>query len=302
MNNLVVTSGNKYIDIDAYAGCIAYAKLLNNIGYSSISITTSKYNGSISSVIKKLSYKLDDYNPDENDEYIILDVSNPNMFDNVVNLDKVIEVIDHHTGFEGYWSEKKIKTKIEFIGSICTIIFERYKEYDKLELLDRDLCKLLIAGILDNTLNLKAAITTKRDEIAYNELLKIGNIEDNWASEYFLSCQKEIENNLEETIVNDIKIENFGELLPNIFGQLLTFDKYPIIRKIDLIKNIFNKYEQEWMFNLISLKDGKSYIIAEPIELRRKLELFFNKKFEDNILILDKFMLRKEIIKKARNN
>ena len=28
---VIVTLGGKYIDIDAYAGCIAYAKLLNLI-------------------------------------------------------------------------------------------------------------------------------------------------------------------------------------------------------------------------------------------------------------------------------
>lgn len=36
---VVVTSGKKYIDIDAYAGCIAYAKLLNlkrKINYDNI--------------------------------------------------------------------------------------------------------------------------------------------------------------------------------------------------------------------------------------------------------------------------
>lgn len=300
MNKLVVTSGKKYIDIDGYAGCIAYSKLLNNIGYNSVAVTSANYNNSISSIIKDLNFKFDDYEPSSDDDFIILDVSNPDMFDDKAKMDKIINIIDHHTGFEDYCKKKGIETEIEFIGSICTIIFEKYEYYNKWELLDTNLCKLLIAGILDNTLNLKASITTERDKKAYNKLLEIGNINENWSDEYFLSCQKAIEQNLERSIINDIKVEYVGDTLPNVFGQLLVFDKTSILEEMNLIKSIFNKYGTEWLLNLISLKDGKSYIIAETSETRNKLELFFNTKFQDNILVLNKFMLRKEIMKKAR--
>ena len=40
---VVVTSGKKYIDIDAYASCIAYAKLLNLKGIKARAISTAKY-------------------------------------------------------------------------------------------------------------------------------------------------------------------------------------------------------------------------------------------------------------------
>jgi len=225
MSKIVVTSGRKYIDIDAYAGCIAYSKLLNSNGMDSIPITTAKYNESISKIIIDLGLKLENYIPTAEDKIIILDVSNPDMFDESINIENVIEIIDHHTGYENYWKEKNIKADIEFIGSVCTIIFEKFEDNNKINLLDENICKLLIAGILDNTLNLKASITTERDKIAYRKLLEIGEINEEWSEKYFISCQESIEKDLEQAIINDMKIEYVNDLLPKVFGQLLVFDE-----------------------------------------------------------------------------
>jgi inorganic pyrophosphatase len=169
-----------------------------------------------------------------------------------------------------------------------------------MEMLDENLCKLLIAGILDNTLNLKASVTTDRDKIAYNKLLEIGKIEEAWSEKYFISCQELIEKDLEQAIINDMKIEYVSELLPKVFGQLLVYNKDSIINNMSLIKEVFNRYDKDWMLNLISLKEGKSYIFASSTAVINELETLFSNKFEGNVLVLDKFMLRKEIMKMAR--
>ena len=43
----IVTSGSRYIDIDAYASCIAYANLLNLKGIEAKAVSTAKINESI---------------------------------------------------------------------------------------------------------------------------------------------------------------------------------------------------------------------------------------------------------------
>ena len=55
------------------------------------------------------------------------------------------------------------------------------------------------------------------------------------------------------------------------------------------------------MLNLISLEDGKSYIIANNECVKIRLERLFNSTFTNDIMQLDNVWLRKEIIKKARN-
>lgn len=301
MSNIIITSGRRYIDIDAYASMIAYRELLratndNNI----IASTTATLNQSVPPLILNLKYNLDRPINNENNKYILLDVSNPSFFDEQIKPNKIIEIIDHHTGFEQYWDAyPNIKTQIEFIGSVCTLIYEKIIQSGHTEILDTDLCKLLIAAILDNTLNLKASITTDRDHKAYSELLKLGNVSEIFYKEYFSACESEIMKDFEKAIKDDLKIEKVG-ILPEVIGQMivLNLDKF----NHEKMNEIFADYP-EWMMNVILLEEGKSYIyFGGGDDVKQRLEQLFNKKCEnDNLLILDKFLLRKQIMKKARN-
>lgn len=300
---IIITSGKKYIDIDAYAGIFAYKMLLQSLGYHNVfAVTTATENKSISPIIKDLGFEFDNISLNKNTKFIILDVSNPDFFDKIVKHENILEIIDHHTGYEEYWKNfKYIKTNIDFIGSICTIIYEKFEKENKTNLLNTKICKLLIAGILDNTLNLKSNITTARDIQAYNKLLQIGNIDENWYIEYFNSCYKNIEDNIEIAIKNDIKIETINHILPPVFGQLIVLDKKVIFNNIEKVYNIFKDYNS-WVLNVICLTDGKSYLFFNNIQVRRNLELLFNTTTSENFIVLDKFMLRKEIMKLAREN
>ena len=298
----IVTSGNKYIDIDAYAGIIAYANLLNSKGISAKAVSTAKLNESITSSLLNLNVNLNEYEPSDDDEFIIIDVSNKDYFDKVVDERKIIEVIDHHTGFEEYWKNiLQKKSRIEFIGSVATIIVEDYEKENLLPSLSKEIAILLMSAILDNTLNFKAKVTTKRDVIAYRKLAQIAGDIDNYEEKYFLECQKNIETNLVNSIENDTKIEKICDILPQAFSQLTLWNKKFIFENIDIIYKTLNRISEEWMLNLISLEDGKSYIIANNECVKIRLERLFNSTFTNDIMQLDNVWLRKEIIKKARN-
>lgn len=294
---VVVTSGKKYIDIDAYAGCIAYAQLLNLKGIKSKAISKAKLNESITKSLLNLNIKLDKYEPKEDDEYIIIDVSNKNYFDTFVREEKIIEIIDHHVGHEKYWKNKlKEKAKIEFIGSVATIIVELYEKENLINKISKDLAILLISAILDNTLNLKAKITTQRDIIAYKKLEKIIN-DKSYPEKYFNECQLQITENLKTAIENDTKIENITPILPPIFAQLTIWDKEKILNYKQIIYKTLNNLGTKWMMNLICLKDGKSYLLVKDLEVQENIEKLFNKRFQKEIMELDNVWLRKEIIK-----
>lgn len=296
--NLVVTSGRKYIDIDAYASMIAYRELLKKQRNNATASTLAILNQSIPSFILKLKYHLDSTKVVKDAKYIVLDTSNPEFFDERVTTENLTEIIDHHTGFEDYWKNyPKVRTQIEFIGSVCTIIYERIIASGHKNILDTDLCKMLAAGILDNTLNLKSSITTDRDCIAYEQLMKIGRLPDNYYAEYFTACESEILKDFARAIKDDIKIEKVGTL-PEVIGQMviLNIDSF----NIEEMKKVFAEYP-EWLMNVISMEDGKSYLYFGGDTVRERLEKLFDKQcVTDNLLILDKFLLRKQIMKKAR--
>lgn len=299
---IIVTAGNKYLDIDAYASGIAYSVLLNSLGKESVFATSAKLNMSVCSLIKDLGYKVETkYQPKYDDKFIIVDLSNPEFFDNIVDINNIIEVIDHHTGFERYWKDQNCKNQIEFIGSVATIIYEKFVENNKTNLLDSNLCKLLVSAILDNTLNLKSSITSKRDIEAYEQLKKLGALDKSFDDEYFTSCQQSINEDVVGSVRNDVKIENVSQLLPRVFGQLTIYNKEPIFEKLNEISSLFNDYHEPWLLNIICIKDGKSYIYSSDSIAKNNLELLFDSKFDNDILTLPKFMLRKEIMKMARN-
>ena len=299
---ILVTSGSKYIDIDAYAGIIAYSNLLRLKGIQSKAVSTAKLNESITSSLLELNTKLDKYEEKEDNEFIIIDVSNKDYFDDIVQENRIVEVIDHHTGFEEYWKNKLgEKSKIEFIGSVATLIVEDYEKENLLEKMSEDIAILLMSAILDNTLNFQAKVTNERDRIAYKKLQKIANVEDNYAEKYFLECQQNIERDLKMAIENDTKVEKICDLLPTVFGQLTLWNKEFILANKKIVYETLNNINKEWMMNLISLEDAKSYIISEDIKVKAGLERLFNKPFEKDILELENVWLRKEIIKKAKN-
>ena len=298
---IVITSGSRYIDIDAYATCIGYRELLKLKGIEAKAITTAKLNESVTKSLLKLNIRLDEYKPQETDEFIVIDVSDKEYFDNIVKLDNIIEIIDHHVGFEEEWKQKLgEKSNIEFIGAVATIIVEAYENENLLDKMNSDVAYLLMAAILDNTLNFKAKITTERDKIAYEKLEKIvGNNE--YSERYFLECQHDIEENLAEAISNDTKLDNINEIIPYVFGQLTVWDKKNIINNKKIIYDVLNSFGNEWMMNLICLKDGKSYIVCENPNVKTRLEKLMENKFIEDIMTLPEVWLRKEIIKKSKN-
>lgn len=294
-----ITGGTKYMDIDAYASCIAYAKLLNSIGVEAKAVTTALANNkSITPTLKNLNYKLEKAET-KKDKSIILDICDPSKIDKKILKSHIIEVIDHHPSktFENYWYLRGISLQIEEIGSICTIIFEKIIAENKVNILDTGLCMLLAAGIIDNTLNLKANITKKRDINAYNKLVGLGNLNEDFAQIYLEECQNTIEGNLRERIKEDLKTNIRIIGLPSHIWQLFIIDINKFLKRKIEIKNIMNEYKKRWIINIISLQEEKSYIISNDQSSLISIKNTIGGYLDDDILILPKFLLRKEIIK-----
>lgn len=296
---IIITSGKRYIDIDAYASCIAYRELLKICGIEAKFISNSILNYSITKSLLNLPFFIDKYEINKNDKFIIIDLSNKEFFEEFVQENNIIEIIDHHPGFEDYWNNKLMeKSHIEQIGSVATIIVEKYEEYDLLNKMSKDIAKLLMAAILDNTLNFTANITKQRDKDAYNKLEKLTNDID-FRTKYFSEIQSTIESDLINSIVNDIKIEETCKYLPKTLGQLTVYDTTTIFKKLKEIKTIMNTHDKKWLINIICLKENKSYIICSGEDVKNNIEKLYNTNSKSNIITLHPSVLRKEIIKRG---
>lgn len=296
----IITSGSKYIDIDAYASCIAYRELFKLKGIEAISVSTSKLNESITEQILECKQSLDSYQESEEQEFIILDVSEEIYFDTIVKKDKIVELIDHHPGFETVWKEKLgEKAQIESIGAVATIMVEKYQEEHLLNKMEKEVAYMLMAAILDNTLNFKAKITTNRDVMAYKKLQKIVSDNGKYCETYFLECQKIIEHDLINSIHNDTKVGIYHQLLPNVIAQLTVWDKTNIMKQLEIIYQVLDRYDNNWIMNLICIKDAKSYIISKHEKVKMQMQKLMHHTFNGNIMELPEVWLRKELIKEA---
>ena len=296
---IVLTVGKSYVDIDGYASCLAYRELLKIKGIESKFVTHASLNYSITKSLMNLPYSIDNYKVNEEDEFIILDLSNKDFFPDFVRKEKIIELIDHHPGFEKYWNDKLNENSIiEQIGSVATIIVEKYEQSSLIEKMDKSIAKLLMAAILDNTLNFTAKITNDRDIKAYCKLQSITG-ELDFANEYFNECQNTILGNLQESIINDLKYQKTNNYLPDTFGQLTIWDINGLQSKMDKVKQIMYDKSEKWIINIICLKDNTSYVIYSDNKVRNRFNELFNCYYNDELLILKPAKLRKEIMSEA---
>lgn len=295
---IAITTGEKYIDIDGYASMIAYRELQRSLGEDAHAISSAMPNASVPPLIQSLGYQLDQTPIVDGVKFILVDISNPDFIDDTITESDIIEILDHHAGFESYWSTKGVKAEIETIGAVCTMVYEKIISHGKRGILDADLCKLLIAGILDNTLNLRADITTERDIDAYNNLKAISGVADDWGREYFAACDAEKAKDYKKAILDDLKIERVSSEFPETIGQIVL--ESPSNINYQIIADALTDYE-DWLMNVISLRDGKSYLYFKGNGVKKYLEeLFGTSSKNDYLIVFDHFLLRKQILKQIR--
>lgn len=302
----VVTSGSAYVDIDAYAGSVSYAELLQVQGDKAVAVSTAPLNESISETVRSWQAPLKtEFSSSGDDTFTLIDVSDPDYFDKIVDPNRVDEVIDHHPGFEQYWQERiGEKAHIEFIGAACTLVYERWKAADLLGKMSVVSARLLVCGILDNTLNFGAKVTTQRDIDAYDTLLAQADLPDDWTAQYFTECQEAILGDAVAAIQNDTKTLTFKSFeQPICFGQLVVWDgKQVLAEHSDVLREALSAVKPEWFMNLISVGERKSYFVTDNQLVQGWLTELLGVQFDGSVAIADRLWLRKEVIKQDIEN
>lgn len=302
---VIITAGSAYLDIDAYACCVAMAELLQLKGINAIAYSTALCNYSVCKSLIEAGQVVDCLPSDcnaEDAEYIIADVSDPEFIKKAVPLTKIIEVYDHHVGFEDYWKSRiGENSHIEFIGAAATLIFREWKKAGLLDRMTRATALLLIAAILDNTLNLMSSNTTQEDIDAFHELCGKEDIDKEWCAAYFSEVQAGVEADLRNALMGDVKNLRDTAVLPSRIAQLCVWDAHRILDILDVIRTWFDD-GKVWMINIIDLQEGRSYFVCDDAYHQKEIERVFGVHFASGVARSSVPYLRKEIIKKAYFN
>lgn len=297
----IVTAGFSYTDIDAYAGIIAYAELLRAQGIDGQAVSTAPTNESVSKTI--LSWQPDiqtTYTPNDKDTYTLIDISDPEWFEKFVSLDRIDEVVDHRPGFEEYWQQQiGDGATIEPVGSACTQVYEKWKASGLLDQMSVTAARLLVCGVLDNTLNLKATVTALRDHEAYNDLLSRADLPEDWSAQYFTEVQEAILADAVTAVQNDTKMLNFKTFDNTLcVGQFAVWDGHIALeRHQNALASALSDMQPQWFMNLISVGEGKSYFVSNDAGVKEWLSALLGISFEGNTATAERMWLRKEILK-----
>lgn len=302
-NFTVITAGSTYLDIDACACCIAMQELLQLKGENAIAYSNAPCNYSVCQSLiteAQITKSFSQYFHSENTNYIIVDVSDPDFLKDSVPLDQVTAVYDHHTGFENYWKSRMgDNTHIEFLGAAATLIYREWKKSGLQNKMSRSTAKLLIAAILDNTLNLTSSNTTPEDIETFNELCRKANVTEDWCASYFTEVQANVEADLQNALLNDTKTVRNNEVLPPHVAQIAVWDTHSILERLPEIRQWFGETDS-WMLNVIDIQHRCSYFVCDNEIYQQKISEFFDIRFTSSIAKTPFSYLRKEIIKKTQ--
>jgi inorganic pyrophosphatase/manganese-dependent inorganic pyrophosphatase len=301
----IITAGSNYLDIDAYACCIALQELLALQGEKAIAYSPAPYNYSICDFLVEkglLVTTLPAEFQKENVGYVIVDVSDPDYIRDTAILDRVVAVYDHHVGFEEYWASRiGENSHIEFIGAAATLIYREWQKVGLQDKMSRSTALLLIAAILDNTLNLTSPITTSEDIEVFEALCQKENVDADWCASYFLKVQEAVEKDLQNALLHDLKKLSNPKILPPRVAQLCVWNGENLFRRLPEIRQWL--YEADsWFLNVIDIHQNCSYFVCDDGEYQKKIEIIFDVCFKEGVAKTTVPYLRKEIIKKCMEN
>jgi inorganic pyrophosphatase/exopolyphosphatase len=300
MAKTIITSGATYVDIDAVACAYLYKDILTAKGIESEIVFPGPINSSVTKSMLDWGVVINKDISDRDVRFVVVDVSERSKFPSFVTDDKIDVVYDHRLMFLNEWKGKEIKLVIEEVGACATLVWEEVKKQGLEDRISDISVKLAYTAIFSNTLNFKAGVTTKRDEIAFSELQKICSLGDEWIKDYYQESETGVYRDVANAIKNDTKLMEIpGTNEKMAIGQMELWNSRDFVNKNkDIIRNVLSEFSTTWFMTAPSISEGKNYLFTESDEIKKILEKIIDAKFDGDIGITNKLWLRKEILKK----
>lgn len=290
-------------DLDGTSCMYAYSELLNKQGEKANYFIWNTPKHEVEIVcdifgIKLKGLKLEEI--PENSEFVMVDLNGQAQIHDVVKLDKIVEIIDHHSLSKSLPSYTGIKrVQIDRIGAAATIVTERYRASGIIP--SREAAILLYYGIISNSINLKASITNKRDIEACKWLKSIcAYISDEKIKEVFIKKSHIEDENLRFEM--ECEIPNVFPSCKTIVAQLEVANLEEFLKdKKKKIINIMQKVKEEkqvdYVFiNCVDILNGYIIVFGSNEETNNFITKTFGYEFDKNgVAKINKIIQRKDM-------
>lgn len=178
-NGPVFVVGHRSPDCDSVMAALSYAMLMQSLGFDASPRMAGKANRETLFVSKVFGIELPeilervprcslDSKVCEPVRLILVDHNDYAQAVEGVQNARILQVIDHH-GLGGISEANLLYSKYMPVGSTCSIIYTSYREFGVK--ITPEVARILFAGILSDTLNLKKVTATDMDRMIYDDLL-----------------------------------------------------------------------------------------------------------------------------------
>lgn len=282
--------GHKNPDTDSVASAIAYAQLKTHLGQKATPLIANKINKGTELALETFGvecpeiahlFDLSEYS------VILVDHNEEGQWARGVEVDNVVEVIDHHRVGEDFSTEKPIFIRVEPVGATSTIVSKMYQENEKKP--EIHIAGLLLSAILTDTLALKSPTCTDEDAEMANWLNKRVKIDmEVHASEIF-AAKSDISNlSATKIIARDYKEFHFNHKAKVGISMLETIAPEQALARKGEFLNALQKFKKEEKldFALLVIADIvniKGYALAAGEKEEKIIAEVFNAKTKDGI-------------------
>ncbi len=296
---MIYIIGHKNSDTDCVCSSLAYARLKKQLGQEALAILAEGgLNKETEFVLGQfgISSPADTFTPKEDDQIILVDHNEPSQIDGRVNLERVLEIIDHHR-LGGLSLQAPILVRIEPLGCTSTIIAKLYKENNIK--ISKEIASLLIAGIISDTLYFNSPTTTDKDKETVQELNSIASLNLDDLSQKMFKAKSDLTNiPISEILTSDYKNFDMSGIKLGI-GVLETVDPGPALDLKDQLLAEMSKLKIKQgldyiFFGVVDIISQKTYLLV--LEGEEIIKKAFQAEVKDQIALLGEVVSRKKQI------
>lgn len=287
-------------DLDGVSGSVAYAEFLQKTGKNVVASIFGEPHEEAKYILNRFDIPYPQELPDAHgfDEVILVDSSDLKGLEGKVMPEKVVEIIDHRKINDANVF-LNARVQIELVGAAATLVAEKFMKNGVG--ISKESAILLCGGILSNTLNFKAGVTTDRDREAFEWLNNMALLPEGFWKELFLAKSDLSGDKLSERIKGDFAWFEMGKKKVGI-AQIEMIGAKALVKEREVeILQILNTIKEErgldYIFqSTLELGDEKNFFVAENAEMKKLLEKVLGIEFVGNLATREGLIMRKQIV------
>lgn len=291
-------------DMDGTSCMFAYSELLNKLGIKSNYFIWGTPKKEVGIVCDLFNIKLGGLTQLKSEyDYIAVDLNGLDQMHEIVTVNNLIEIIDHHSVSKYVPTYVNAKIQIEQVGAAASLVAEKFKENNIKP--SRDAAILLYYGIISNSINLKAHTTTDKD-IEMTEWLKkqCDEISEEKIKEIFEAKSKIEDKDLRTEMECEIPlvVDDKGIIVAQL--EVANLEEFLIDKKekiVNVLSHVKEEKNPDYIYiNCVDILNGYTIVIGCDDDSNRMVEDVFGISMTNGIGKVDDIIQRKEMTRKLR--